>query len=35
MNAGAITYLRRDTPATLIAERLHQSIAALQTINRA
>ncbi|HUO73313.1 MAG TPA: response regulator transcription factor [Solirubrobacteraceae bacterium] len=35
MNAGAITYLRKGMPATQIASRLHQSIAAHRAFVRA
>jgi two-component system nitrate/nitrite response regulator NarL len=35
MNAGAITYLRKGMPATQIASRLHQSIAAHRAFARA
>jgi DNA-binding NarL/FixJ family response regulator len=33
MDAGAMIYLRKGAPAQVIAERLHQSIAAHHTIN--
>jgi two-component system, NarL family, response regulator DesR len=33
MNAGAMTYLRKGTPAAEIAQRLHRSIAAHKTLD--